>query len=688
MTPHPPTTILALAALAAVSVAALGAGAAWGAGGAGGAGGAPPGAQSPGAAAAGGERFTLPLAGGEREVVVVSPDAFASEARVLEPDGAGGMREAPGYRVRARVTLRPADPVALDKALEARGRNERAVAIAAQGRLAEFRMIDVASVRGAAELAAALRGEPGCADVTIDAFRPRTLRDVPTDPGYPQQWHLSNAAVPAASINVVGAWNAGLTGSGVTVAVIEEGFNAEHPDLAANFNETASQTPPWPPGFIDHGTCTAGLVGAAANNGKGGAGVAFGARVSRGYIGYDTDNQAAFAYRNDLNFVKSNSWGPLDNANIAFMSAIESAAIEDAATLGRGGKGSVFVWAGGNGGQAGDRTSYDPYASSRYAIAVGSIDNIDRRAIYSEPGSSLLVVATSSYDFFGSNGSGIYTSTGSATSGDGDYTAFFGGTSAAAPIASGVVALVLQANPNLTWRDVQHVLMRTARKCNPTDPSWVLNGAGRWTSDEFGFGAIDAAAAAALAPVFVLRAPETTVTIPVVTLNAPIPDDDGAGVVSAAATPAHLIVEHAEVILNAPHGRIGDLRVELISPSGTVSLLADARSDYTSGYANYAFTSVRSWGERAGGTWTLRVSDRLAGATGTLVSWQLKLHGARPRCPADWDNSTDSSGSASIDDLFLFLGDYFAGQADFDNSGACSIDDLFLYLNAYFVPCP
>lgn len=670
--------MLTLAALAAVSVAALGAGAAWG---------APPGVGGL-AAAAGGERFTLPLAGGEREVVVLTPDAFESEARVVEPDGAGGMREAAGYRVRARVTLRPADAAALDKLLAARGRNEHAAAVAAQGALAEFRMIDVATVRGAAELARALRAEPGCADVTVDSFRPRTLRDVPTDPGYPQQWHLSNAAVPAASINVVGAWDAGWTGSGVTVAVIEDGFNPEHPDLAANFNALASQAPPWSPGFIDHGTCTAGLVGAAANNGKGGAGVAYGAQVSRGYIGYDTDNQAAFAYRNDLNFVKSNSWGPLDNANIAMISAIETAAIQDAAALGRGGKGSVFVWAGGNGGQAGDRTNYDPYASSRYAIAVGSIDNIDRRAIYSEPGSSLLVVATSSYDFFGSNGSGIYTSTGSATSGDGDYTAFFGGTSAAAPIASGVVALVLQANPNLTWRDVQHVLVRTARKCNPTDPSWMLNGAGRWTSDEFGFGAIDATAATALAPVFPPRAPETTVTVPVMAVGTAIPDGDLVGVTSTVSTPAHLIVEHAEVILNAPHERIGDLRVELVSPSGTVSLLADVRSDYTAGYANYAFTSVRSWGERSRGTWTLRVSDRLAGNLGTFESWQLKLHGARSRCPADWDNSTDSSGSASIDDLFLFLGDYFAGQADFDNSGACTIDDLFLFLNAYFVPCP
>src|SRR5262249_54532457 len=51
----------------------------------------------------------------------------------------------------------------------------------------------------------------------------------------------------------------------------------------------------------------------------------------------------------------------------------------------------------------------------------------------------------------------------------------FNGTSASAPIVSGVIALMLEANPDLSWRDVQEILVRSARQNNPTDKSWQTN---------------------------------------------------------------------------------------------------------------------------------------------------------------------------------------------------------------------
>ena len=75
---------------------------------------------------------------------------------------------------------------------------------------------------------------------------------------------------------------------------------------------------------------------------------------------------------------------------------------------------------------------------------------------------------------------------------NGDYYNNFGGTSASAPVVSGIVALMLQANPNLTWRDVKHILVDTAVKNDPSDPGWTQNGAGRWVNDRYGFGAVDA----------------------------------------------------------------------------------------------------------------------------------------------------------------------------------------------------
>ncbi|MBY0396477.1 MAG: proprotein convertase P-domain-containing protein, partial [Thermoleophilia bacterium] len=274
--------------------------------------------------------------------------------------------------------------------------------------------------------------------------------------------------------------------------------------------------------------------------------------------------------------------------------------------------------------------------------------------------------------------------TGSSSSGAGDYTSSFGGTSAAAPIASGAIALVLQANPNLTARDVQHVLIRTARRVQPDDESWALNGAGRWGSDVFGFGAIDAAAAVALAPGFVSRGPERTVASALRSPSLAIPDANLVGVSDAVVIPSNLLVERVQVVLTAPHDKAGDLRVILTSPSGTQSVLADTREDYSPGYASYTLASVRSWDERAAGTWTLRVADTSPGLTGTLASWRLIVIGAPPPCPVDYD----ASGTRTVADIFSFLSAWFAGLGDFNLDGATAVDDIFAFLSAWFAGCP
>jgi subtilisin-like proprotein convertase family protein len=348
-------------------------------------------------------------------------------------------------------------------------------------------------------------------------------------------------------------------------------------------------------------------------------------------------------------------------------------------TTGRGGKGEIIVWACGNGAQTNsDRVDYDGYGSNRYSISIGAIDNIDRASVYSEPGSSLMLVTTSSYDFLGSGGSGIYSCSGADTTGNGQYTTGFGGTSAAAPIAAGAIALMLQANPNLGWRDVPHVLIRSARRVNPGDAGWVANGAGRFVNYQYGFGAIDAGAAVALAQTFTPRGPERTFAA-LRTIDLPIPDNSPAGISSAALVSANLAVERVQVTLNAPHARLGDLRVVLTSPSGSSSVLADMRNDFTAGYNNFVFTTARHWDERSHGVWSLRVSDVRSGVTGTLSSWQINLYGAAPDCPCDWNG-----GGIGVQDIFDFLSDWFAGAGDFNNDGTLSVQDIFDFLGCWF----
>lgn len=322
---------------------------------------------------------------------------------------------------------------------------------------------------------------------------------------------------------------------------------------------------------------------------------------------------------------------------------------------------------------------YDQYASNRRTIPVGAIDSLDRRSLYSEPGASLMLVAQSDYDLNSSGDVGIYSSTGAS-----GYTSVFGGTSAASPLGAGVVALVLEANPGLTWRDVQHVFVRTARKCKPDDVSWEVNGAGLNTSEQFGFGAIDAGAAVTLAQTWPAVAPEFAFDTGAIAEGAAIPDNNPAGLTRTVIVPASMRIESVELVLTAAHNACGQLRVTLEGPSGIESLVANTRSDNANTYGTgYVFTSRRHFGERAIGSWTLKVADGTAGTTGTLNSWRLRFYGTEVVCPCDWDGD----GDRDVPDIFAFLGSWFAGQADFDLSGSNDVPDIFAFLGCWFGEC-
>ncbi len=537
-----------------------------------------------------------------------------------------------------------------------------------------FQLVRCGSVAEAIGVATALRTVAFVREAYLDIREPVALRDtLPTDPDFGQQWYLHNVLNPAWDANLRPAWKAGITGAGVTVAIVENGWYTSHPDLGAKFNNDASQSGS---GWSSHGTSVAGIVGMIADNNIGGAGAAYGASLSRLFIGASSTNAAAFGFRNDLNAVKNNSWGPVDNGVARILSSVEAAALANAIATGRGGLGTIFVWAAGNGGTGVDRVDYDPYASSRYTIAVGAIDSIDRRSLYSEPGSSLLLVAQSDYDLNLSTDVGIY-----STTGTGEYTNSFGGTSASSPLAAGVVALLLEANPGLTWRDVQHILVRTARKCRPADSSWRTNGAGLPISEQFGFGAIDAGAAVALAQTWTNVAPEAVYDTGEIVEAAAIPDNNALGLTRTVLVPAHFRVESVELVLDANHASCGQLRVALQAPGGLESLLANTRTDNANTYNNgYVFTTVKHFGERAGGIWTLKVADGAAGTAGTLNDWRLRIYGTTITCPCDWD----SDGDVDVPDIFAFLASWFAGQGDFDLSGATGVPDIFAFLGCWF----
>ena len=167
--------------------------------------------------------------------------------------------------------------------------------------------------------------------VELNMSRPDKLRELPNDAGFPQQWYLKNDLDPGIDANVVAAWDMGYTGAGVLIGITDTGLRDDHPDLAANFRADASQ-----PGGTQgsHGTSVAGIAAGVANNGVGMAGTAYGAWMSQQKIGNDLEDAAAIGFRNDLNDVKCNSWGPADDQLHDVVPAFVMEALEDGVLAG------------------------------------------------------------------------------------------------------------------------------------------------------------------------------------------------------------------------------------------------------------------------------------------------------------------------------------------------------------------
>lgn len=469
----------------------------------------------------------------------------------------------------------------------------------------------------------------------------------PKQPGY--QWHLRNTGArdgkSGIDLNVTTVWDNRL-GGGVVIGIVDDGLQIAHPDLAPNINRSLQRDfnegddDPSPGPDNPHGTSCAGVAAARGNNGIGGSGVApmatlAGLRLIAAPTD-DEDEAAAIAWRNDSIHIKSNSWGPGDDAYGAHgPGPLAARAITDAITTGRGGRGTIFLWAGGNGNGSGDDSNYDGWANTPAVIAVGALGDDEREAPYSEPGSNLLVCAPS-------NGGKQGITTADLIGGQGysanEYTSDFGGTSSATPAVAGVVALMLQANPNLGWRDVQEILVRTARRIDAFSGDWTRNSAGLFFHHDYGAGLVNAQAAVNLAATWVNLAPVVTRSLNAV-VRANIPDK-GQGKLARSVTVGsadNLRLEHVQVHVRALHPYRGQLEWWLVSPSGVRSRLARARGLDTGANLDWTFCTTHHWGEWSQGQWTLEVEDRGLSDTGELMEFSLIFHGTalpNPSLPA------------------------------------------------------
>jgi len=502
----------------------------------------------------------------------------------------------------------------------------------------------------AMQVAAAAAGVVPAADAAhAPDLRQQTTRSIPNDPLFATQWHLRNTGQSGGTAGedarLPAAWDVA-TGAGVVIGVVDDGVQGSHPDLSANYRADLSydfngnDVDPSPGTGDDHGTAAAGVAVARGNNALGVSGTAPAAGLAgiRLIAQTTTDQEEADGLTHRLQDIDiySNSWGPNDDGvTLEAPGPLTRAAFARGVTTGRGGLGSIYVWAAGNGLDVDDNSNYDGYANSRYTIAVSAVDHAGRQSWYSEPGANILVAAPSSGGTATVDAGGIVTTdrTGTlgyntaSTASGGDYANDFGGTSSATPLVAGVAALMLEANPGLGWRDVQHVLAASARRNDPNDAGWSRNGAGRWINDKYGFGVVDAAAAVNLARTWQNVAAEVVARSGTISVGRAIPDASAGGVSSTFTVGADITVESVEIVFSATHASRGHLQVVLTSPSGTRSVLATPRADTGDNYAGWTFSTVRDWGESAAGTWTLTVSDLTAGTAGSFGSWAINVYG-------------------------------------------------------------
>ena len=537
-----------------------------------------------------------------------------------------------------------------------------------------------------------------------------------SDPLAVQQWHLKNTGqhafadgtgVAGIDINAEPVYSTlGFTGYGVIAAVVDTGMEIAHEDLAANvvpggswnFN-TGTTDPTSTATDGDHGTEVSGLI-AMARNTVGGIGVAPGTGLKGFNFLSSTQSQQFFldslgGSANSPNssdvFVFNQSFGISASGDV-LIDPLDEAQYSSGVTNLRAGKGALYVKAAGNGfngicpstGLSCENANFDPSNTLPYQIVAGAVNADGIKASYSTAGSAIWVSAPGGE--FGLNvavfgpasaeafepamvttdqsgcviGSATTNRNNGSTFNNGgapniacNYTNEMNGTSSATPVTVGTIALILEANPALTWRDVKHILARTARQIDASRPavSITLGNGGAyiaepaWTTNHapqafkfhawYGFGMVDASAAVTMARAYTagqLGTFANTGFISSPALSLAIPDDSSVGVtntLNVPNTPGVQVIEAVQIRVSITHTFTGDLGIELTSPLGTRSVLKNIADQFAGSQdlSNMVLLSNAFYGENPAGTWTFKVVDGLARDTGTLTNWAIRVYG-------------------------------------------------------------
>ena len=540
--------------------------------------------------------------------------------------------------------------------------------------------------------------DPDALNLYVDVSMPPSSSPsfIPDDPLYSQQWHVDLLG------DIEEVWG-DYTGAGVTVGVYDDGFQHSHPDLSANYDaskhfvhitgEAAYDPAPLSSGDA-HGTAVGGLIGAVGDNALGVTGLGFEATLTG--VNYLEDIQRfpsnrswsnsadqnwfidriekAFEWAGNFD-IMNNSWGSvaLYDDTYAFWDNLTIDAYQEIHETGRGNLGTLVLQAAGN-----DNTNAvgELTNASRFNVSIAATDDDGDAESYTSWGPGILIAAPAgavTTDLTGNDG---YSGS--------DYTYSFNGTSAATPVTAGVVSLILDANEDLGWRDVQNILAESASLTGSNygapatgyeDSSWGNTGSSNWNGGghafnlSYGYGLVDGYAAVRMAEVWgefyasaYTSANEVQASGTYSGGAVAIPNSSSTDLDLTVAT--NIEVETAIVSVSLSHEHSGDLTLTLVSPSGAEMPLFDQELVYnysgtqpSSGIyydlwngepiyrdiswlteTEYSFfETTTSWdfevtglrGYDSAGTWSLRAGDVDSdGDTGSIGAFGIEFFGA------------------------------------------------------------
>lgn len=494
------------------------------------------------------------------------------------------------------------------------------------------------------------------------------------DPNTSGQWYFDRPGLSNMSIDVESVWD-DYTGAGVKVGVMDTQVKFEHLDIVKAYDQdldldlaSGNTELDWDTASYQnyHGTAVSGVIAAERGNNYGGQGIADGVTLvglAMDFTFSDTQGMInrGFDAARTVDVVNC-SWGfTTAFADRPTAGTAAGNALIGAVSEGRDGLGTVIVFSGGNNGST-QSSNYHGYQNSPFTIAVAAVDKDGEVAAFSSIGSNLLLSAAGVDILTSSTGSAVTTTS---------------GTSFAAPMVTAAVALMLEANPNLGYRDVQQILALSARADElGTDArmglGWVENGAttfnggGMHYSDSYGYGYLNVHDAVRLAETWQtqstyanLATQTTTAKFSDVVMTAGVTDTIS---VDFEVT-SDILLEQATISMDFLWNHSNDLEVYLTSPDGTVSQLVYDFDKVGGGgvFRNFVFTTEALRGENAQGTWTLEIVNKnpealtlnkLAAMSAALKSLTFTAYGSE----------------ANNNDVFIFNDEYWNGYYDGDTA--------------------